>query len=115
MEKIIGGIRSDEKGAMGEESINSEFKLPKLRELCLSNLPELKSICRAKETCDSLREISVFYCEKLKRIPICLPLLGNGQPSPPPSLKLIWINPKNGGSQQWSGSIRTPRMCFFAL
>uniref|UniRef100_A0A6N2M3V6 Disease resistance protein At4g27190-like leucine-rich repeats domain-containing protein n=1 Tax=Salix viminalis TaxID=40686 RepID=A0A6N2M3V6_SALVM len=45
MEKIIGGIRSDEKGAM-------------LRELCLSNLPELKSICRAKETCDSLREIS---------------------------------------------------------
>uniref|UniRef100_A0A6N2KX73 TIR domain-containing protein n=1 Tax=Salix viminalis TaxID=40686 RepID=A0A6N2KX73_SALVM len=61
MEEIIGGTRSDEEGAMGEESISSEFKLPKLQVLRLIHLPELKSICRAKETCDSLRDIGVFH------------------------------------------------------
>uniref|UniRef100_A0A6N2KD37 Disease resistance protein At4g27190-like leucine-rich repeats domain-containing protein n=1 Tax=Salix viminalis TaxID=40686 RepID=A0A6N2KD37_SALVM len=30
MEEIIGGTRSDEEWVMGEESISSEFKLPKL-------------------------------------------------------------------------------------
>ncbi|KAJ6854652.1 hypothetical protein NC651_039563 [Populus alba x Populus x berolinensis] len=33
-------------------------------------------------------------CEKLKRMPIYLPLLENGQPSPPPSLKEIFVYPK---------------------
>ncbi|KAG5223837.1 disease resistance protein [Salix suchowensis] len=94
MEEIIGGTRSDEKGVMGEESISSEFKFRKLRELNLVDLPELKSICNAKMICDSLKVIVVQHCEKLDRIPICLPLLENGQPSPPPSLKLIQIYPK---------------------
>uniref|UniRef100_A0A6N2M6W5 Uncharacterized protein n=1 Tax=Salix viminalis TaxID=40686 RepID=A0A6N2M6W5_SALVM len=94
MEEIIGGTRSDEKGVMGEESISSEFKLPKLRVLYLTNLPELKSICREKKICDSLEIIGLLCCEKLKRIPICLPLLENGQPSPPPSLQVIRINSK---------------------
>uniref|UniRef100_A0A6N2KW60 Uncharacterized protein n=1 Tax=Salix viminalis TaxID=40686 RepID=A0A6N2KW60_SALVM len=85
MEEIIGGTRSDEKGVMGEESISSEFKFPKLRELNLVDLPELKSICNAKLICDSLEVIAILHCEKLKRIPI---------PSPPASLKGIWINPK---------------------
>uniref|UniRef100_A0A6N2KW08 TIR domain-containing protein n=1 Tax=Salix viminalis TaxID=40686 RepID=A0A6N2KW08_SALVM len=93
MEEIIGGPRSDEEGAMGEES--NEFKLLKLRNLILINLPELKSICNAKLICDSLETIAVQLCEKkLKRIPICLPLLENGQPSPPASLRRIWIGPK---------------------
>uniref|UniRef100_A0A6N2KPQ4 Uncharacterized protein n=1 Tax=Salix viminalis TaxID=40686 RepID=A0A6N2KPQ4_SALVM len=92
IEEIIGGTRSDEKGVMGEESISSEFKFPKLRELDLLYLPELKSI--AKLICDSLEVIAVYHCEKPKRIPICLSLLENGKPSPPPSLKGIWINPK---------------------
>jgi len=92
MEEIIGGTRSDER-VMGKESISSEFKLPKLRELMLVDLPELKSICNAKLLCDSLEEIFVLHCEKLKRMPICLPLLENGQPSPHPSLKTIYAGP----------------------
>jgi len=96
MEEIIGGTRSDEEGDMGEESSirNTEFKLPKLRRLHLENLPELKSICSAKLICDSIEDIWILNCEKLKRMPICLPLLENGQPSPPPSLIYIWVYPE---------------------
>uniref|UniRef100_A0A6N2KBP4 Uncharacterized protein n=1 Tax=Salix viminalis TaxID=40686 RepID=A0A6N2KBP4_SALVM len=66
MEEIIGGTRSDER-VMGKEIISSEFKLPKLRELKLVDLPELKSICNAKLICDSLEVIAALRCENLKR------------------------------------------------
>jgi disease resistance protein RPS2 len=85
-------------GTTDEESSTSnsitEVILPKLRTLILEWLPELKSICSAKLTFNSLKEIEVDRCEKLKRIPICLPLLENGQPSPLPSLKTIEVRPK---------------------
>jgi len=85
MEEIIG--------TTGEESSTSnsitEVILPKLKTLRLYRLPELKSICSTKLICNSLEDITVIDCEKLKRMPICLPLLENGQPSPPPSLKDI--------------------------
>jgi disease resistance protein RPS2 len=44
--------------------------------------------------CDSLEYIEVDTCEKLKRIPIFLPLLENGQPSRPPSLENIVAYPE---------------------
>uniref|UniRef100_A0A6N2KAK8 Uncharacterized protein n=1 Tax=Salix viminalis TaxID=40686 RepID=A0A6N2KAK8_SALVM len=58
MKEIIGGTRSDEKGVMGKRS--NKFKLPKLRELRLLGLPELKNICRAKLICDSLETIALI-------------------------------------------------------
>ncbi|KAI9377015.1 hypothetical protein POPTR_019G014322v4 [Populus trichocarpa] len=90
MEEIIG--------TTDEESNTSnsikEVILPKLRFLKLIGLPELKSICSAKLICNSIKHIIVRWCEKLKRIPICLPLLENGQPSPPPSLENIYSSPE---------------------
>jgi disease resistance protein RPS2 len=97
MEEIIGGTRPDEEGVKGEESNScsiTDLKLTKLRGLALIGLPELRSICSAKLICDSLEVIKVLNCENLKRMPICLPLLENGQPSPPPSLKYIAVYPK---------------------
>ncbi|XP_034899408.1 probable disease resistance protein At4g27220 [Populus alba] len=93
MEEIIGGTRSDEEGVMGEES-STDLKLPKLRSLLLIRLPELKSICSVNLICDSLQSIIVKNCEKLKRMGICLPLLENGEPSPPPSLRDIYPSSK---------------------
>ncbi|GLU15329.1 hypothetical protein SLE2022_318280 [Rubroshorea leprosula] len=80
------------------------FPFPKLRELCLWRLPQLKSICSAKRVmvCDSIEEISITKCPELKRIPIQLPLLDNGQPSPPPCLKQIYIYK---GSKEWWESV----------
>jgi len=90
MEEIIG--------TTDEERITSnpitELILPKLRTLNLCHLPELKSIYSAKLICNSLKDIRVLRCEKLKRMPICLPLLENGQPSPPLSLGEIVVYPE---------------------
>ena len=97
MEEILSGTRSDEEGVMGEESSSSsitDLKLTKLRFLLLFKLPELESVCSAKLICDSLKVIAVCNCEKLNRLPICLPLLENGHPSPPPSLQYINASPK---------------------
>ncbi|XP_034891393.1 probable disease resistance protein At4g27220 [Populus alba] len=96
MEEIIG--TTDEESS-SSNSI-TEVILPKLITLELVCLPELKSICSAKLICNSLKDITVTSCEKLKRIPICLPLLENGQPSPPPSLKKIIACPR-----QWWESV----------
>ncbi|KAI9377041.1 hypothetical protein POPTR_019G014360v4 [Populus trichocarpa] len=90
MEEIIG--TTDEESSTSNSI--TEVILPKLRTLRLFELPELKSICSAKLICNSLEDIDVEDCQKLKRMPICLPLLENDQPSPPPSLKEITVYPE---------------------
>ncbi|KAE8725270.1 hypothetical protein F3Y22_tig00009009pilonHSYRG00386 [Hibiscus syriacus] len=77
--------------------VTVEFHLPQLRILKLCSLPELKSICSVDSVvvCDSLVEIEVLKCPKLKRMGLNLPLPDNVPPSasayvPPPSL-LVFI------------------------
>ncbi|TYH74584.1 hypothetical protein ES332_D05G409500v1 [Gossypium tomentosum] len=69
-----------------------KFHLPKLRELRLRKLPNLKIICSKSGVmvCDSLQLIHITRCGKLKRIPPFVPLVGNGQPFAyaPPSLTI---------------------------
>ncbi|EOY13021.1 Nbs-lrr resistance-like protein [Theobroma cacao] len=82
------------------------FTLPRLKILKLVHLPELKSICKTKEVmvCDSLQQIEIWNCPKLERIPPHLPLLelDNSQPSPPPCLKEICIDPEEcWESMEW--------------
>ncbi|XVF78218.1 hypothetical protein PTKIN_Ptkin14bG0112600 [Pterospermum kingtungense] len=94
MEEIIAPeSESEEEGTSAVK-----FILPKLLRLELWNLPELKRICDANGViiCDSVEQIDIIECPKLKRIPLKLPLREDGQPSPPPSLKEITIS-----SEEW--------------
>lgn len=104
IEEIVAAAASDENEV--EENKDKGlgttiFTLPKLRCLQLWDLPQLKIICNdnAVLVCDSLQEIIVRYCRKLKRIPLSLPLL-DGQPSPHPSLQIIKAFP-----EQWWESL----------
>ena len=109
MEEIVAATTEDHSEGISEERSSSRedtlFYLPKLKALTLSKLPELKSICRGWMTCDSLVCITLFCCQKLKRLPLALALV-HGKPSAPPNLKVIavqdkiwwrsleWINPE---------------------
>ncbi|KAG5255034.1 disease resistance protein [Salix suchowensis] len=72
MEAIMEAIEDEEEGVMVGESSNqyAVTHLPNLKALKLSNLPELKSIFHGELICDSLEEILVVNCPKLKRIPL---------------------------------------------
>ncbi|KAG8492347.1 hypothetical protein CXB51_009667 [Gossypium anomalum] len=79
--EILGAATSEVEEKGSDALI--KFHLPKLRVLKLHSLPNLKSICSKSGVmvCDSLRLIQVGYgCNKLKRIPPFVPLVGNGQP-----------------------------------
>uniref|UniRef100_A0A6N2KSC0 Disease resistance protein At4g27190-like leucine-rich repeats domain-containing protein n=1 Tax=Salix viminalis TaxID=40686 RepID=A0A6N2KSC0_SALVM len=71
MEEIIG--TTDEESTTSNPIM--ELTLPKLTNLQLDYLPELKRICSAKLICNSLEVIFVASCKKLKRMAISLPVL----------------------------------------
>ncbi|XP_021287350.1 probable disease resistance protein At4g27220 [Herrania umbratica] len=103
MEEIIA-LEIEEEGMGSSNSNTIQFSLPKLRILDLCYLPELKSICNASGVmvCDSLEEVHIQDCPNLQRMPLYLPLLDDGQPSPPPSLKTFFISPKEKlTSMEW--------------
>ncbi|KAL5804434.1 hypothetical protein ACOSQ3_031234 [Xanthoceras sorbifolium] len=90
--EVIGTSDDEEENReAGKDSI--VFTLPKLRLMRFSSLPRLKCICDRASLmeCNSLEEIQIFYCPKLKRIPLMLPQLDNGQLLPPVSLRVIKI------------------------
>ncbi|GLT94923.1 hypothetical protein SLE2022_126340 [Rubroshorea leprosula] len=89
MEEIISLGSQEEEKAL-------QLSLPKLRKLQLKDLLALKSICSNISVlrCDSLKYLVIIRCTELKRIPLYLPQLDNGQPLPPPSLKGINVFPK---------------------
>ncbi|KAK6230431.1 hypothetical protein QUC31_001949 [Theobroma cacao] len=95
MEEII----ASEENHKGE---GTTFILPKLKSLKLQLLPKLKSICsgRVMIPADSLEVLEIVRCPEVKRIPLSLPLLENGKPSPPPSLQYIRI-----GLKEWWESV----------
>ncbi|EOY12888.1 Nbs-lrr resistance protein [Theobroma cacao] len=106
MEEIITSeMEFVEEERMGGNNNNTiQFTLPKLRILELRFLRELKSICGANRVmvCDSIEKIIIYHCSKLQRIPLYLPLLDDGQPSPPPSFKEIFMLPeKKLRSVEW--------------
>ncbi|KAK1584030.1 hypothetical protein Q3G72_029221 [Acer saccharum] len=79
-----------------------DFTLPKLREMTFRYLPQLKYICNRASLmgCNSLEEIKILDCPKLKRIPLLLSQPDNGQLLPPASLGQIEIN-----SREWWDSL----------
>ncbi|KAB2032612.1 hypothetical protein ES319_D05G386200v1 [Gossypium barbadense] len=87
----ILGAETSEVEEKGSDAL-IKFHLPKLRELILFSLRNLKSICSKSGVmvCDSLQLIRIIRCDKLKRIPPFVLLVGNGQPFAyaPPSLTI---------------------------
>ncbi|GLT42265.1 hypothetical protein SLA2020_191550 [Shorea laevis] len=103
MEEIIAW---DVEEAGREKQGVIQLILPKLKSLKLRELSALKSICsicsrRTVMVCDSLEVIWIDNCKRLGRIPLYLPLLDNGQPSPPPSLKQINVWTQEWGETWW--------------
>uniref|UniRef100_A0A2N9EG87 Disease resistance protein At4g27190-like leucine-rich repeats domain-containing protein n=1 Tax=Fagus sylvatica TaxID=28930 RepID=A0A2N9EG87_FAGSY len=98
--KQLEEIEEEEKEEEGMDT--TKITLPRLKKLSLVRLPELKSICSSSKviSCDSLQEILIERCPKLKRLPLSLPLL-NGQLSPPPSLKQIKAKEEWWESLEW--------------
>ncbi|KAM3215922.1 hypothetical protein P3L10_025362 [Capsicum annuum] len=93
MEEIIG--REEGEGSSQSSSSSSTSTtadLPKLKQLYLELLPELKSICEGKLMCDSLEYMEFGYCSNLKRMPFYTPTTNE---HPFPSLRKIEVYDKN--------------------
>ncbi|CDP16608.1 unnamed protein product [Coffea canephora] len=74
--------------------------LPNLMLLDLNRLPQLKNICKATMICDSIEEIVIFDCPKLKRLPLFLPTI-NRLPAVPSTLHKIRGDKEGWESLEW--------------
>ncbi|XP_021287356.1 probable disease resistance protein At4g27220 [Herrania umbratica] len=103
VEEIIASEEEEENHKAEGSNATITFALPNLRQLSFFELPKLERICCEKGVmvCASLQNIEIRKCRNLKRIPLHLPLLDNGQLYLPPSLKLIEVSPK-----RWRESLK---------
>ncbi|KAM3321216.1 hypothetical protein P3S67_008418 [Capsicum chacoense] len=90
MEEIIG--REEGEGSSQSSSTSTTADFPKLRQLILQGLFELKSICEGKLMCDSLEYMEFEDCPNLKRMPFYTPTTNE---HPFPSLREINVDDKN--------------------
>ncbi|KAL4619482.1 hypothetical protein ACB092_06G082200 [Castanea dentata] len=101
VEEIIGEASDEFEEEIKEEEEGmdtTKITLPNLRALELRYLPELKTICSSSKVivCDSVEMIELRECPKVKRLPLSLPRLSNGQLSAPPSLQHVLIYSSGG-------------------
>ncbi|PHT52171.1 hypothetical protein CQW23_06633 [Capsicum baccatum] len=92
MEELIG--REEGEGSSQSSSSSSSTSttadLPKLKQLCLRYLRELKSICEGKLMCDSLEYMTFYGLHELKRLPFY-----TANEHPFPSLRKIRVREEN--------------------
>ncbi|TYH21405.1 hypothetical protein ES288_A04G041500v1 [Gossypium darwinii] len=104
MEQIIEEEEEDEEEEEEILSDTTEFTFPKLKELELWHLPELKSICSRERVmlCKSLQKLEIWNCPKLKRIPLKLDISSdNGKVFHHHPLKEIKMKPNEWKSIEW--------------
>ncbi|CAI9776501.1 unnamed protein product [Fraxinus pennsylvanica] len=89
MVEIIGDDDDDHYGRDPTVNSSANVTLPKLKDLSLYKLSKLKSICKGNMNCDSIESISIHECTELKKVPLHLQILLDGQPSAPAFLKDI--------------------------
>ncbi|PIN20234.1 Apoptotic ATPase [Handroanthus impetiginosus] len=82
-----------------QEGEGRVVSLPKLKLLCLRNLPKLKSICNTTMSCDSIKKIELRKCRELKKLPLHFDTTSN---SAPQTLKEIWVGKIN---KEWWESL----------
>ncbi|KAK4859044.1 hypothetical protein QYF36_025902 [Acer negundo] len=110
LEEIIAGYCGEMEEIIAIDDVDCKkeliISLPKLRNLTLIGMPELKSIinvCGSNGVivCDSLQEIYIEDCPQLKRLPIYLPIDEKGEPSPPPALNKIRVQREWWDALEW--------------
>ncbi|KAL5547980.1 hypothetical protein UlMin_003211 [Ulmus minor] len=81
-----------------EEGTDDTITLPKLKNLVMGYLPELRSFCGSKKPviADSLETVDIILCPKLKRLSLL-----DREPCPPPSLEMIQIRQDAWESLEW--------------
>ncbi|KDO38640.1 hypothetical protein CISIN_1g036714mg, partial [Citrus sinensis] len=103
IEEIVAVEDEETEKELATNTIINIVTLPRLKKFYLWGLREFKSFCSNNGVlvCNSLQEIEVHRCPKLKRLSLSLPLLDNGQPSPPPTLEVIKMEKELWESLEW--------------
>ncbi|KAL5549280.1 hypothetical protein UlMin_004511 [Ulmus minor] len=96
MVEVIGEASNEDEDQEARRIVVFSY-LPKLKDLTLRDLPELKNFCsKSIVLANSLQQISVIQCPKLRRIPILCE-----KPYPLPSVQKIIVYEEWWNSLEW--------------